>query len=107
MPKAALVQLSLEAYLIFFGLLAVIIGVMYWLLQRGQRQARDQFFQQFESSELRMSPYRIGLVYRIVGTENEEIAVIPIWDGKSRVANGKERRVTLDELIPFDSSRFF
>ena len=107
MHKAALVELSLEAYLIFFGILAVIIGAVYWLLQREQRQARDRFFRQFESSELRMRPHKIGLVYRVVGTENEEISVIPIWDGKSSVADGKERRITLDELIPFDRSRFF
>ena len=107
MPKDTLVQLNLEAYLIFFGLLAAIIGVMYWRLQRRQRQARDQFFRQFEASELRMSPYKVGIVYRIVETEGKQASVIPIWDGKSRIAHGKPLQVTLGDLIPFDSARFF
>ncbi|WP_299608842.1 hypothetical protein [uncultured Tateyamaria sp.] len=93
--------------MVFYALLAVVIGLMYWLLRRKERLAREQFFGQFAHSQLRMCPYKIGLVYRVITTEQNEIIVSPIWDGKLKIENGKRQRFAPDQLMPFDASRFF
>lgn len=106
MAEEALVQLSLEGYVAFFAGIALIIGLIYWFLQREERQGRELYLDQFKLTELRMSPYKVGLVYQVVATNKNEVTVLPIWDGKSKIVGGMELTVTADKLIPFDKSRF-
>ena len=106
MSDGALVQLSLEGYVAFFACIALIIGLIYWFLQREERRGRELYLDQFEFTELRMSPYKVGLVYQVVASKKNEVTVRPIWDGKSRVVGGTEMTVAADKLIPFDKGRF-
>lgn len=107
MPDNALVPVSLDGYVAFFGVLAVVIVVLLWHQQRRERYARLQFFRKFEASELKMSPYQIGLVYRVVGRDQKTVSVVPIWRGKSEIVDAKEQTLDASQLIPFDEARFF
>jgi len=102
-----LVPLSLSGFAAFFAVLAVIIGGLLWYLHLKEKKVREQFFSQFDTAQLRMSPYKIGIVYRLVSVAEAEVVVIPVWDGKVQVENGKEQNLSPDVLIPFDESRFF
>ncbi len=107
MPEEALVPISLDGYIAFFGVLAVVTAALFWHLQRKERQARKKFFRKFESSELRMSPSQIGLVYRVKDSDKNSVAVVPIWRGKSPIVNANEQTLDASQLIPFDETRFF
>lgn len=100
------VQLDVTGYAMFFGFMIVVLVGLIWYLRNKERDKRNSFFGQFEKSDLRMSRYQIGLVYRIVATESDEVVVVPIWNGKARVLNAQEQRYPTDELIPFDPVRF-
>lgn len=107
MPYEALVTLSLDGYVAFYGALAIVISVWFWFVQRWERKARADYFKEFELSQLRMSRYKIGLVYRVVSMEENEVVIVPIWNGNQKIIDGKTLRVAPDTLIPFDASRFF
>lgn len=107
MLEDALVPISLDGYVAFFGVLAVITGLLFWFVHRKEMKARADYFKEFEISQLKMSPYKIGLVFRVVAIEGNEVVVVPVWDGKSKIVGGKRQLVALDNLIPFDESRFF
>ena len=106
-PEDALVPISLDGYVAFFGVLAVVTVVLFWHQQRKERHARKQFFSKFEASELKMSPYQVGLVYRVISREGESVSVVPIWRGKSEIVDAKEQTLDASQLIPFDEARFF
>ena len=106
MPEGFLVQLNLEGYVAFYACIALIIGLVCFFLQRGERYARERYLDQFEFTDLRMSPYKVGLVYRVVATTESDVTVLPIWDGKSRIVGGTALTVSADKLIPFDKNRF-
>lgn len=106
MSEHALAPISLEGYVAFFGVLAVVIAALFWRLQRNERQARKQIFRKFEVSELRMSPFQLGLVYRVIDTDENSVTVVPIWRGKSQVVDAKEQTLDASQLIPFDENRF-
>ena len=99
-------QLDVTGYVIFFGFMIVVLVGLFWFLRNKERGKRAEFFGQFEESELRMSRHQIGLVYRIVATDGEEIVVVPIWNGKFKVLDDREQRYAANELIPFDKDRF-
>ncbi|APX13432.1 hypothetical protein [Tateyamaria omphalii] len=101
------VPLTLEGYLLFFGVLLVLIVVLFWWLQKHEKRARDSFFAQFDPSELRMSPHKVGLVFKVVRADGDIVIVQPVWDGKAAILNGKEARLTAVQVMPFDASRFF
>lgn len=103
----SLAAVSLEGYLLFFGALVVLMGVVFWWLRRKETDERQQFFEQFNSDSLRMSPQKVGLVYRVISEDADYVTVLPVWDGKAAVRNGSERRVPRANLIPFDPDRFF
>lgn len=107
MREDALVPISLDGYVAFFGVLAVVIAILFWHLRRKERQARKRFFREFESSELKMSPYQIGLVYRAINRDGSLVSVVPIWRGKSEIVDAKEQILDASQLIPFDEARFF
>ncbi|WP_298971636.1 hypothetical protein [uncultured Roseobacter sp.] len=107
MPEHDLVPISLDGYVAFFGALIVVIAALFWYLQRKERQARKQFFSKFEDAELRMSPYQIGLVYRVTNTDENAVSVVRIWRGKSQVVDAKQQTLDASQLIPFDETRFF
>ncbi|MBN7783651.1 hypothetical protein JYP51_01890 [Ponticoccus gilvus] len=107
MTGPSLAPISLDGFVAFFAVLAIIMAVLFWALRRKQTAARKQFFSQFEESELRMSPYEIGLVYKVTGRTEETVSAVPIWRGKAPIANGKEMEMAPDRLIPFDETRFF
>ena len=54
-----------------------------------------------------MSPYQIGLVYRVVGRDKDSVSVVPIWLGKSEIFDAEEQTLEASRLIPFDEARFF
>ena len=107
MMQEPLISLSLEGYLAFYALLAVVIAVMLWVMKMRERRTREDFLHQFDVAELRMSPYKIGIVYRVVSETEAHVTVVPIWDGKSPVRNGKETILERSVLTPFDRNRFF
>ncbi len=107
MPEDALVPISLDGYIAFFGVLAVVIAVLFWHHHRKERQARKQFFRKFEASELKMSPYQIGLVYRVIDRDGKSVSAVPIWRGKAEIIDAKEQTLDASQLIPFDEARFF
>ena len=106
MPEDALVPISLDGYIAFFGVLAVVIAFLYLHRQRRERNARKQFFSKFEVSELRMSPYQIGFVFRVLGKDGKSVSVVPIWRGKSEIVDAEEQTLDTSQLIPFDEARF-
>ena len=107
MPEDSLVPISLDGYVAFFGVLAVVIVVLFWHQRRKEKQARNQFFRQFDTSELRMSPHQIGLVYRVMDRGGNLVSVVPIWRGTSEIVDAKEQTLNASQLIPFDEARFF
>ena len=107
MNQDPLAPLSLEGYLVFFGAMAVLIfGLLCWMQGR-DKQARNRFFDQFDAADLRMSPHKVGLVYKVVDVVGLEATVVPVWDGKAAIIDGAERCIPEDKLMPFDRSRFF
>ncbi|WP_172978151.1 hypothetical protein [Roseovarius sp. THAF27] len=54
-----------------------------------------------------MSPYQIGLVYRVIGRDGKLVSVVPIGRGKSEIVDAKEQTLDASQLIPFDEARFF
>ena len=106
MSEGVLVQLNLEGYVAFYACIALIVGLVCFFLQRGERHARERYLDQFELTELRMSPYKFGLVYQVVGTKENDVTVLPIWDGKSKIVGGTALTVAADRLVPFDKNRF-
>ncbi|MEM8536537.1 MAG: hypothetical protein AAGF56_01615, partial [Pseudomonadota bacterium] len=90
MSDDALVPISLDGYIAFFGVLAALIAVLFWHQQRNDSQERKQFFSKFEASELKMSPYQVGLVYRVMDRNGNSVSVVPIWRGKSEIVYAKE-----------------
>jgi len=107
MSDDALVTIDLDGFVAFYAAIAVLVGLVYWLNQRREQRARKQYFDQFQQSQLRMSPYKVGLVYQIIAVKEDEVTVIPVWDGKTKVINGNEQRFAPNRLVPFDNSRFF
>ena len=107
MSQIAIGPISIEALFTLLAISAVVIGVSFWLHKKKQRRLREQFFAQFETSQLRMSPYKIGIVYRVVSTGENIVTIVPIWNGRSAIKDGKEFQISPDELIPFDETRFF
>ena len=106
MPYDPPVQLSLDEYVAFLVFLAVVIGLLFWWLRRRERQTRDLFFSQFDPQDLRMSPFRIGLVYRVVSSTGDGVIVVPIWDEDRPVDAPKEISLSEEALVPFDRNRF-
>lgn len=106
MFQSSLIELSLGAYVAFYAIVAAVILALFWHLQRRDRRARMRFLSQYDESQLRMSPYKIGLVYQLVSATESDAVVVPIWDGKSKVENGEKRQLPIGDLIPFDGSRF-
>lgn len=107
MPESRLVQVSLDGYVAFFAALAISIAILYWHQKKKEKQTRKQFFEQFNRSELRMSPHQVGLVYRVIKTKDTISLVVPIWKGKSQIINGEEKTLDHSHLMPFDETRFF
>ena len=107
MPKDALVPISLDGYIAFFGVLAVIIAALFWHQQRREKHARKKFFSKFEASELKMSPHQIGLDYRVISRDGKSVSAVPIWRGKSKIVDAKTLTLDACQMIPFDESRFF
>lgn len=107
MPYEAPITTNLDGYVAIYGSVAIVIGVMFWFVQRREKKARADYFKGFDLSQLRMSQYKVGLVYRVVSMEENEVAIIPIWNGNQKISDGKIHRVAPDVLIPFDASRFF
>ncbi|MQQ08801.1 hypothetical protein GFB49_10075 [Epibacterium sp. SM1979] len=101
-----IVALNLEGYVLFFGVLAVVLVVLFWFLSKREKNVRTEYLNQFDPSELRMTPYKIGLVYRVVETHEDAVTVVPVWNGKSKLEGAAETRVEHGVLIPFDATRF-
>lgn len=106
MLEALPIAFSLEVYFVFLTILGVIIGVLLWLQKQRETKARELFIARYETSTLRMSPYKIGLVYLVVKEGKDEVGVVPIWDAKSKVVDGKKLCLPPDELMPYDPARF-
>ena len=107
MQEDAFVPISLDTYFLFLAFLVPVIAAVLWWVHRREKQVRRAFFDQHNVSDMRMSAHRVGLVYKVVATEAEGVTVVPIWNGKRPVTNGKAQRVKTDALIPFDETRFF
>ena len=102
-----LIGLSLDGHLVFYAVVAVVIAVMYWFLKRRDRQLRERFLARFDVTQLRMSSYKVGIVYRVIATTQAGVTVVPIWDDKAAIVDGVEINLPPDALISFDKSRFF
>jgi hypothetical protein len=107
MPQNVLVHVNLDVFVGFFVIIAALIALLLWREKKKVTARRHSFFDQFDFSTLRMSPTKIGLVYRVEKADEKSLTVLPIWDGKSPVSGGREIVVSEDKLIPFDADRFF
>lgn len=106
MTQNTLISASMVGYLAFFASLAVILAALFWYLHRKEMNAREQFFRNFDASDLRMSRYQIGLVYRVMGGDDQSVSVVPIWRGKSPIVGAEEQTLDASHLMPFDATRF-
>ena len=55
-----------------------ILSVRLWRKHKANLRTRQAFFAQFPSSDLRMSPYRIGVVFRVTAISPEKISTVLI-----------------------------
>ncbi len=106
MSQDGLVPLSLDAFVAFFAFLAVVIGLVLWREHKKKIRRREDYLAQFDTDRLRMSRYRIGLVYRVVAEVDGDVTIVAVWDQGNAVVGGSEEVVTADVLIPFDKDRF-
>jgi len=83
--------------------MVLIIGV--FVKDHRNRKQRNSFFDRYPASDLRMNPYKIGVVYRVVGLREETIIAVRIWDAGRPVQSNLELSFQDDELIPFDRYR--
>ena len=106
MSQDPLVPLGLDAFVAFLAGVAGVMGLVFWGLRRRERKARDLFFSRFDPQDLRASPYRIGLVYRLVSSTGDGVIVVPVWDLDREVEDPQEIRLSQRDLVPFDRDRF-
>jgi hypothetical protein len=106
MPSDALIAVTLDVYVAIFGAIAIVIAGVLYFLHRKEVVQRNRHFAQFKAADLRMSPYKIGLVYKIVAETETEVTVVCVWDGKTALFSGTEITLSSDEVIPFDLTRF-
>lgn len=102
-----LVGVGLDGFVAFSTVLAIIIGVMFWVMSRKQRQRRVSYLAQFGPAELRMNPQKIGLVYCVLSGDESEVTVVPVWDATRPLKHESPRTMPQSALIPFDPERFF
>ncbi|WP_299292990.1 hypothetical protein [uncultured Tateyamaria sp.] len=105
--NALFVEISLDAYIAFLSGLAVYMAAMLWMRHRRKTQHRVHHLAQFDPAQLRMSPYKIGIVYLIVRGDPDRPTLRTVRNNGRPVTAKTERRVTHDHLIPFDADRFF
>lgn len=106
MPSEGLVCVELWVFVLFLSGLGVVMG---WLMRRKNKrdkQERQAFFASFDADELRMIRHKLGLVLRVVSTDDAELTVVTIWEGEKRVPRGKHYTMSPNDLLPFDASRF-
>ena len=101
------IQFSLEAYFVFLVVLLVVMVIMFAWLHLRQKAERRDFLKSFDHRQLRMDPQKVGLVYRIISEDADALVVTPIWDSNRIVPHGKEYKVAVDQLVPFNKDRFF
>lgn len=106
MSQDGIVSLSLDGFVAFFSFLAVVIGLVLWREHKRKIRRREKYLAEFNSTHLRMSRYKIGLVYRLVAEADAEATVVPVWDQGRRVIDGAEVVLPADTLIPFEKTRF-
>ena len=76
MSQDGLVPISLDGIVAFFTCLAIVIGVVLWREHKRKVRRREEYLAQFNSTHLRMSRYKIGLVYRVVAEADDEVTIV-------------------------------
>jgi hypothetical protein len=106
MSQDGLVPISLDGIVAFFTCLAIVIGVVLWREHKRKVRRREEYLAQFNSTHLRMSRYKIGLVYRVVAEADDEVTVVAVWDqGRAVVAEG-EAVLPAETPIAYYKNRF-
>ena len=106
MSQDGLVPISLDGVVALFTCLAIVIGVVLWREHKRKVRRREEYLAQFNSTHLRMSRYKIGLVYRVVAEADDEVTVVAVWDqGRAVVAEG-EAVLPAETLIAYYKNRF-
>lgn len=100
------IQSSIESYLFLMSVVAIAILVTVWVIARKKRSFRRRFLSLYDINDLRSNPYKVGLIYRVVETNNNSARVVPIWSYGKPVLNGSEYEFDPKNLAPFDHDRF-
>ena len=100
------VDLTLTEYIVFMAVIALVLALLIRGMAKRERRARKLFFSLYHPTELRMSPYRIGLVDRLISETGETAQVLPIWDRDKEIESPKEISLPVGDLVPFDPDRF-
>ena len=96
----------LEVYLVFLVVLGAVLGGLTWYRHKKAVGSRTSYLSRFDPEELRMSRYKVGVVYRVMSQSDDEVCVVVVWDNGAPVGDKTEHTMPLDGLSPFDMDRF-
>ena len=76
----------LEVYLVFLVVLGAVLGGLTWYRHKKAVAARMSYLSQFAPEDLRMSPYKVGVVYRVISQTDDKVCVEVVWDANRAVS---------------------
>ncbi len=100
------ISITVDALVVLCLLSAIAMASLYWLRKRRLRRIRERFVDLYNPTDLRMNPYKLGVVYVVVGQTEDRLRVVPVWDADKPVVDGKEYEFDPQNLAPFDYDLF-
>ena len=106
MTSEPLIGLGVVGYVVFFTILAVAIGLTYWLIPIVKQKRRVAFVEQFAGEDLRVNAYKTKIVYRVLEDVDEMVTAQCVWRGKSAETDGEQIKAAAEHFAPFDRAAF-
>mgnify|MGYP001802551633 CR=1 FL=1 len=110
---AAILRQMAQEQAALFGVYVLLIYVALLIeetlltLGRRAKRIREDYLSQFDADELRMNPYKVGVVYRLLSQEAGSTTAVRIWDDGDVAEDAEPRQFSKEGLMAFDPDRFY